>query len=224
MLKNMLPEWETSFANSGQEALDLMAKGTFDVVVSDALMPGTDGAEFLNKVKKEFVHAICLGFSCERGREKVDWLISITHQFLLKPNDLGQLRSTINRAFALKDMLSEESLKSVIAQIKTLPSLPEMYCQIVVELQSSYPSVERVGNIVSQDMAMSAKLLQIVNSAFFGLRQHISNPTQAASLLGIDILKSLVLVMHIFTEQKDLKVAGFSLKALWSHSLSVAIM
>ena len=57
------------------------------------------------------------------------------------------------------------------------------------ELQSLYPSVERVGSIVGQDMAMSAKLLQIVNSAFFGLRQHISNPTQAASLLGLDILR-----------------------------------
>jgi HD-like signal output (HDOD) protein len=224
MLKNMLPEWDTAFANSSQEALDLMASESFDVIVSDGRVQGMDGEELFNKVKKDFPHTVRLGFSSEYDREMMSWQINSTHQFLLKPNDLSQIRNTIARAFSLKEILSAEDLKTLISQIKTLPSLPEMYHQIVAELQSSYPSVERVGSIISQDMAMTAKLLQIVNSAFFGLRQHISNPTQAASLLGLDILKSLVLVMHIFSEQNGLAVEKFSIKTLWTHSLSVAIM
>jgi HD-like signal output (HDOD) protein len=224
MLKNMLPEWEKSFAKSEREALDLMGGEAFDVVICDADAPGPDVVELLSKVKKEFPHVVHIGFSTDYDQKAINRLIGSTNQFLLKPDDLSQIRDTIIRAFSLRSILSEERLKNVISKIKTLPSLPELYYQVVSELQSPYPSLEKVGNIINQDMAMNAKLLQIVNSAFFGLRHHVSNPIQAASLLGIDILRSLVLVMHIFTEQNNLSVDKFTLKTLWTHSLSVAVI
>jgi HD-like signal output (HDOD) protein len=224
MLRNMLPEWEMAFAKSGQEALALMAHEPFDVIVSDVRMPGMDGSELLNKVKLDYPKTARFVFSSESDREVVYRLIGSTHQFLLKPNDLSIIKDTIARAFSLKEVLTKDSLENVVSQIKTLPSIPELYYEVVRELQTPYPSIERVGNLISQDIAMSAKLLQMVNSAFFGLRQRISNPTQAAALLGLDVLKSLVLVVHIFTEQDGLSVEGFSLKTLWTHSLSVGIL
>ena len=47
---------------------------------------------------------------------------------------------------------------------------------------------------------MSAKTLQLVNSAFFGLRCHVSSPVQAANLLGLDTIQALVLSTHIFSQ------------------------
>ncbi|HBA83120.1 MAG TPA: two-component system response regulator [Verrucomicrobia bacterium] len=223
MLRSMLAEWDMSFARSGQEALTLMASEPFDVIVSDVRMPGMDGAELLNKVKADYPKTVRFVFSSESDRDVVYRLIGSTHQFLLKPNDLSLIKDTIARAFSLKEILSKDSLENMVSQIKTLPSVPELYYEVVRELQSPYPSIERVGALIGQDIAMSAKLLQMINSAFFGLRQRISNPMQAASLLGLDILKSLVLVVHVFTEQDGLSMEGFSLKALWTHSLSVAI-
>ena len=224
MLRNMLPEWEMAFASSGSDAMALMAKEPFDVIVSDVRMPGMDGVELLNKVKTDYPKTIRVVFSSESERDVVYRLIGATHQFLLKPYDLSVIKDTITRAFSLKEMLPKESLENMIAQVKTLPSVPELYYEVVRELQSPQPSIDRVGAIIAQDIAMSAKLLQMVNSAFFGLRQRVSSPAQAASLLGLDILKSLVLVVHIFTEQDGLSMEGFSLKALWTHSLSTAIL
>ncbi len=224
MLRNMLLEWEMSFAKSGQEALALMKEAPYDVIVSDVRMPGMDGVELLNKVKADYPRMARFVFSSESDRDVVYRLVGSTHQFLLKPYDLSLIKDTIARAISLKEMLTAESLELMVSQIKTLPSLPELYYQVLRELQSPNPSLDKVGSIISQDMAMSAKLLQMVNSAFFGLRQHISSPTQAATLLGVDILKSLVLVVHIFSEKNGLAVSGFSMKDLWTHSLSVALM
>ena len=221
MLKGMASQWEMTFARSGQEALEMMARSPFEVVVTDVRMPGMDGADLLSSVKKQYPQTMRLVFSGESEREVIYRLIGSTHQFLLKPYDLNIIRDTIARAFTLRDMLSAESLEKMVSQIKTLPSLPDLYYNLVKELQSPYPSVDKVGDIISKDLAMSAKILQLVNSAFFGLRQHVSSPAQAAALLGLDLLKSLVLMVHIFTQPAQLTMRNFSLKALWTHSLSV---
>lgn len=221
MLKSMAGQWEMTFARSGQEALEMMARSPFEVVVTDVRMPGMDGADLLSSVKKQYPQTMRLVFSGESEREVIYRLIGSTHQFLLKPYDLNTIRDTIARAFTLRDMLSAESLEKMVSQIKTLPSLPDLYYNLVKELQAPYPSVDKVGDIISKDLAMSAKILQLVNSAFFGLRQHVSNPAQAAALLGLDLLKSLVLMVHIFTQPAQLTMRNFSLKSLWTHSLSV---
>jgi putative nucleotidyltransferase with HDIG domain len=67
---------------------------------------------------------------------------------------------------------------------------------------------------------MSAKVLQLVNSAFFGLRVHVSSPAQAASLLGQDVIRSLVLVGHVFSEERQ-QWRLFSSEELQQHSLRV---
>ena len=221
MLKSMAGQWEMTFAHSGQEALEMMARSPFEVVVTDVRMPGMDGADLLSSVKKQYPQTVRLVFSGESEREVIYRLIGSTHQFLLKPYDLNTIRDTIARAFTLRDMLSAESLEKMVSQIKTLPSLPDLYYNLVKELQAPYPSVDKVGDIIAKDLAMSAKILQLVNSAFFGLRQHVSNPAQAAALLGLDLLKSLVLMVHIFTQPAQLTMRNFSLKTLWNHSLSV---
>ncbi|MFH0880701.1 MAG: response regulator [Lentisphaerota bacterium] len=224
MFQGMSAEWDMSFARSGQDALSVMAQMPFDVIVTDIRMPGMDGVELLNKVKKDYPRTVRFVFSSESDRDIIYRLIGSTHQFLLKPYDLNVIRETISRAFSLREILSKDSLTRVVSQIKTLPSLPDLYNQVVRELQAPTSSIDKIGAIISKDPAMSAKILQLVNSAFFGLRQHVSNPTQAAGMLGLDILKSLVLVVHIFTQQNGIEVEGFSQKILWIHSLSVSVM
>jgi len=223
MLQTKLADWDITFALTGQEALRRMETGPFDAVVSDLRMPGMDGTELLNKVKQQYPRTIRLVFSSEADPEVSYRLVGSTHQFLLKPYDLMAIRETIERAFALRDLLTRESLGNVVTQIRNLPSLPDLYLRVVQELQSPSPSIDRVGDIIRRDIAMSAKILQLVNSAFFGLRQHVADPTQAAALLGVETLKSLVLVVHIFTQPAQVAIAGFSYKRLWDHSLTVGI-
>jgi HD-like signal output (HDOD) protein len=221
MLRPMRSEWEMAFALSGPEALEIMRKKSFDVVVSDMRMPQMDGSVFLNKVMELYPETIRFVLSGQADKETIFRSIGPTHQFMSKPCDADVIKSTLNRAFALRDILANPRLKKLISQVSSLPSLPDLYVRIQKELQSEDPSVQRVGKIIEQDVAMSAKVLQLVNSSFFGLRQHVASPSQAVSLLGLDILRSLVLVVHVFSQSKTLEGTTFSIEAIQHHSLAV---
>jgi putative nucleotidyltransferase with HDIG domain len=117
-------------------------------------------------------------------------------------------------------LLRDETLKKIVAGIKNLPSLPKLYNLIVTEMQSPEASLKKVGYIISQDVSMSAKILQLVNSPFFGLPQEITNPQQAAIYLGLDTLKSLVLSIDVFSSfTGDAELCEFPLAKMWRHSL-----
>src|SRR5262249_55529513 len=106
-------------------------------------------------------------------------------------------------------------------QVSSIPSLPAEYRQIMQELQSDEPSLEKVGKIIAKDIGMTAKVLQLINSAFFGLRGRISSPEQAVRLLGLDTISSLVLVISVFSQIQIEKIQGFELEKLWQHSFVV---
>jgi putative nucleotidyltransferase with HDIG domain len=210
-------------AQGGHEALDLMEQQPFDVVITDLNMPIMSGAEFLAAVRRKHPRTVRLVFASEPEREVSFRLTGHAHQVLLKPDHLAIIKSAITRAVTLRNMVSVANLEKIVSHIDTLPSIPDIYLQMVEELKSPDASIGRIGEIIEQDMGMSAKVLKLINSAFFGVREHVSSPAQAATLLGLDILKALVLMIHIFSEQREAATPGLSMKNLWSHSLAVGL-
>jgi HD-like signal output (HDOD) protein len=138
--------------------------------------------------------------SGQSDREMVFRSISPTHQYISKPCDADQLKSKIASAFALRDLLANQDLRAIVLQQKNIPSLPLPYLQIMEEINSKDPSLVRMAQIISQDLGMTAKVLQIVNSAYFGLRNRISTARHAVKLLGMDIVKAIVLSVHAFSQ------------------------
>jgi len=224
MLRSIRRDWDMTFAESATSALDVMEQEQpFDVVVTDVRMPGMDGIAFLKQVKERYPHTVRIILSGNADSQTMFKAASITHQYLNKPCDAQYLHNLIARVFALRDHLNDGPLKRVLHDMGALPSAPALYNEVLEEIQSEDPSVARVGEIIEQDLAMSAKILQIVNSAFIGLQHHISSVTQAAALLGMENIRNLVLVAGVFAafDQKT-KARHFSMEALWNHSLSVA--
>lgn len=222
MLRPMRNEWDMAFAGSGSEALEAMAAEPFDVIVSDMRMPDMDGSELLKAVMERWPETIRFVLSGQSDKETILRSIGPTHQYMAKPCDADLIRSTIARAFALRSVLHNPALKQIVSQIDSLPSLPDLFLQVQKELTSEDSSVGRIGELIEKDVAMSAKILQLVNSAFFGLRSPVTSPSQAASLLGLDLLKSLVLVAHVFAQSKAKPLPGLSVETLHHHSLAVA--
>jgi HD-like signal output (HDOD) protein len=221
MLRSMRHEWEMAFAGSGKEALVALDRESFDVVVTDMRMPGIDGAELLAEVMSRHPKTVRIILSGHSDREVIMKSIGPAHQYLSKPCDAEILKATVVRACALRDLLANETLKRLASQMQSLPSLPSLYVELMTELQSPDSSIERVGEIISQDVGMTAKILQLVNPTFFGVREHISSPAEAARLLGLDTIRALVLSVHVFSELDQIRVSGFRPDALWSHSLGV---
>ena len=221
-LRKMRDVWDMAFASSAQEALAILDNNPMDVIISDMKMPEMDGTELLAQVKQRHPHVVRLILSGHVEQETTIKSVQFAHQCLSKPCDVEVLKQTLAKLFALRDILSDESIKKIVSQIESLPSLPAIYTQIMAEMQSDDPSIKNVGAIISRDISMTAKILQVVNSVFFGLPQKISNPQQAVMLLGLETIKSLVLSVKIFSEFSQKKNSWFNLDAIFNHSISVS--
>lgn len=223
MLGKMLHLWEVRFANTVEDALNLLDGQEFDVVVA-GMGPGRlDGPGILEEVKRRHPQVVRIVLSGPPGGKELLSAARSAHQFLSMPLDSRTLISTISRACKLRDLLFNDSLKSLVAKIETLPSVPALYTRLVEELNSPDSSLHRVGRIIAKDIGMTAKVLQLVNSAFFGLRQHVTSPSQAVSLLGLNTIKSLVLSVQVFSRFDKNKMPGLSLDRLWSHCFTTGL-
>jgi HD-like signal output (HDOD) protein len=223
-LRLMRQEWDMTFVGSGREALEFMDARPVDIVVSDMMMPIMDGSQLLSEVVKRYPQTVRIILSGHAEREAVLRLVGPAHQYLSKPCDADELRKAIARAFALRDLLGNERLKQLTTRIKNLPALPALQNQLTEELRKDSPSMEHIGEIISRDIGMTAKILQLVNSAFFGLAQPISNPADAAIYLGLNTIRSLALSVEIFSQYDQKACKSFSLDLLASHSWKTGVM
>jgi HD-like signal output (HDOD) protein len=223
MLRSMRKEFELCFTESAREALGMMEQEEFDVVVSDMRMPGMDGAELMVEIQKRHPHSIRIMLTGQADEESTLRTIGFVHQFLSKPCDPEKLKGILLRASALHRLMIDGKLKDIISGIDSLPSLPIIYTKLLQKIRDTEASLDDIGQIISQDIAMTAKILQLLNSSFFGLYQKVETPARAVKLLGLDTIKALVLVYQIFTEMKVSKNV-FSTESLWLHSLTVGTL
>lgn len=224
MLRGMRSEWKMAFADGGREALKKLSEEAFDVIISDIRMPEMDGVELLTRIKKRYPGMVRIALSGQSDHEVVLRSVGPTHQFLAKPCSADVLIDVVKRSCELKDLLSDAMLLELVSNLESLPSVPSLYLEIIEELKSPKSSLVRVGEIISKDIAMTAKILQLVNSAFFGLPQHVSNPTQAVTLLGVDTIKALVLAAEIFSKITPSIAKLLDIETLWRHSSLTSVL
>jgi len=198
MMRPYRNHYKLFFAESGAAVLELMEQQHFDIVVSDMRMPDMNGVELLKQIKELYPDTIRLALSGHAETEMELECAQAAHQFLAKPIAADALIATLKSASDLQAMLNNETLRSTIPGAGSLPSLPSLYQDILNEAASPDGTLLRIGNIISDDIAMTAKILQLVNSAFFGLSRHVASPAEAATILGVDIIKSLVLSNAVF--------------------------
>jgi putative nucleotidyltransferase with HDIG domain len=218
------PDWEVATADSGEAALPLLATGTFDVIVSDLNMPGMDGLQLIAEVRKRSPRTSRIIISGLDDQKKVAECLDETHQFIPKPFSAKTLKATLDRICGLDAYLHDEKLRAVVAQLGTLPSFPSLYLEIMQALSAEDPSLEAVAAIVAKDPAMTAKMLQIVNSTAFGLAQRVTTPFLAVQYVGMGTVRSLALSMHIFSCFERTELKGFAIPELWDHALRTAAL
>lgn len=192
MLRPMRHEWEMQFVASGEEALRTLAHAPFDVVVSDMRMPGMDGATLLKEVQGRFPQIVRIVLSGQSDQNMIQEARGATHQYLAKPCRPEKLKATISRACDLRQLLPNDELRCLAAGMGSVPTLPTLYSELMRELESETPSMPAVSAIISKDLGMTAKILQIANSASVGRGDTVSTAEQAANRLGLETIQSMV--------------------------------
>ncbi|NND99979.1 MAG: HDOD domain-containing protein [Pirellulaceae bacterium] len=215
-------DWEMDFTGSGEEALEMMAEEDFDAVVTDMRMPGMNGSEVVNILQAEHPNVARIVLSGQSSREATFRSVHPMHLYVSKPCDSEELYSAIQRAITLQRLLNNSELKVFVNGLDRLPSKPELYDRVHEEIMSEEPSIRNVGEIVQQDAAMSAKILQLANSAQYGLRRTVRDAVQASVVLGMETVRDLVLAAGVAMQYSGVEAGGFCLNEYCDRSLAVA--
>lgn len=209
--------WEVATAANGHEALKLMQERRFDVVATDMRMHGMNGVELLNTVLKLYPQTSRIIISGQADQAEAATALESTHQFLIKPVDRNTLRAMLVRLDGLDDFLNDEKLKTLTGRLRVLPSFPLLYLEITKAVENPDTPLQTIDNLLIKDPGLTAKILQIVNSAAVGLREKISNPLEGVQQLGLNTVRSLALSAHVFASFTPVQKLNFPVDALWDH-------
>jgi putative nucleotidyltransferase with HDIG domain len=213
--------WEIREAPTAYAAVEILQQNPIDVLVVDAYQGENSGAALLDKIERRFPQA--RGFIlADLADSKALKCVGAAHPLLASPCDQVVLQEALNRAGIMEVLFSNAAVKNLAHTFKKMPSPPSSYFQVLREVQSPDSSMARIGELISQDLALTAKLLQMVNSARYGLQQKVSNAGEAVMYLGLETTKALVILAHTFSYFEDANVGDFSVEGLWEHSLGTA--
>jgi len=223
-LRPLRKEWNAAFAAGGEEALAVLQREPFDVVVTDMRMPGMDGAALLDAVTRRYPDTLRLVLSGQSDLESVVRSAGVAHQYLSKPCSIEALKDAVNRAVSLHHLLADSSLKQLLSRMQSIPSVPPLYIELTNCLKSKDASIEKAAAIIQKDMGMSAKVLQLANSGLFGASGRIGSAAEAVTFLGLDTIRTLLLTLHAFSEFQPGGASNFSMQSLWSHSMATGAL
>jgi putative nucleotidyltransferase with HDIG domain len=219
---SMRNEWNMEFLSSGAAALESMAKAPADVIVSDMRMPGMDGWQLLAEVKKLYPQTVRLVLSGHADPSSVMRAVGTAQLYLAKPCESGSLKAAIVQTQMLRQLLSTDRLALLVGEVGMLPSAPTAFQEILACLQNPAASLTDAAQIIGRDVAMTANIMKLVNSAFFGSRRPITTIDRAVAYLGMDTLGALVLGHGVFQSGVATGIGGFSLEQLWQHTEQTA--
>ncbi|HWD19535.1 MAG TPA: HDOD domain-containing protein [Verrucomicrobiae bacterium] len=214
--------WECVFCPDGASAIETLGRDSFAAVVVDLRMEGMSGVGLLQLAAGNYPRTLRFALGDFADREAVVNNIGAPHQFISRPWSLEELLAIVERSLALDSWLSSDKLRAFVPQLGRLPSLPATYFEILRRAESPKATVESIGEIIARDPALTARILQTVNSAAAAVGEKITDPIDAVSVLGLDTVKSLVLCLQVFNPSASAPTTGITLDALWRHSFDVA--
>jgi HD-like signal output (HDOD) protein/CheY-like chemotaxis protein len=224
LLSSMGGDWQFEFVESGFQALQLMAVQPFHILISDFQMPGMNGEQLLTTVKQRHPHTARIIMCWNAERPTLLRLFGTAHEYLIKPCDPKVIQETLNRVFPRNHLLTSPSMARLASQWNRVPSLPALYIELARDIGSENPSLSRAGEIVSREPELSARILGLVNSPFFGLDRRMTSPAEAAIHVGVETIKSLVISLKVFSQFDAAQIHACQLEGLWSHSWVTAVL
>ncbi len=212
--------WVVEFAQNGHEALTICERATYSAVIASVQLSDISGPGLLDELMPRFPACASILLSEFADTGSTLQCIGKGYHHLSTPCDAATLLRALDQTGTAQAWSPRPAAQRLVAQMRTVPSPPSLYFQVVEAIASPYVSVEQVGEIVSQDPAISGKLLQLANSAVFGLQLEVNQPTEAVAYIGLEMTKSLVLLAHSFATFDQLQFPGFSVESLWGHSVT----
>lgn len=222
VLRKHRKRWNVELAHGGEVALRMLAERPYDVVVTDLRMPIVDGFAVLEHLKEEYPKTVRLVLSGDPQRETVMKLVPQAHRALLKPCPAEVLQQAIESACALGALLADDELRRMVGRIGDLPPMPQTYARLTRVLGGEDASLSAISEVVESDVALAAKMLQLANSALFGVPRPVASVSDAIGFLGLELLRTVALSEGAFGRREVPVARRAEIAKLQEHSVLVA--
>lgn len=216
------PEWDVATADSGLEACERLQQASYDLLITDMLMPGMDGAGLLREARRVAPGMVRIVLSGHAGRDRIQSCESSFHQFLGKPVDPDRFIALVDGFDQGRAQPGSAQARALVAGLDRIPSLPSRHQELSSLLGRADPPLDAVAALVQRDLGMASKVLKLVNASYLTPDRKVTDLSQAVDLIGLDLLKQAVLEREALSVAEDLHPAGLDLAGLWHHSVQVA--
>ncbi len=197
------------------------AAGQVSAVISASDAPDEMGAKYFEVLSAEYPRIIRILIAEDAAKSNRTYGPGTINRIFPTDSSPEEIAEAIENSERLRDLLMSHELTNRVSAIRSLPALPKTYKALRIELNKDDASVQTVAELIKQDVGITAKVLQIINSAFFGLRTQVENPLQAVGLLGFDAVENLVLAAGVFAGFDDPGIPGLSLESIYDSCLEV---
>jgi HD-like signal output (HDOD) protein/ActR/RegA family two-component response regulator len=215
--------WELCFATDGEAALEEMNRAPIDIILCDAHMVKMSGATLLKRVQERDPSVVRILLSGHTGLDVLRTALPHAHQFLPKPCDGQLLKATLDSACGVRALLGRAEMRQLVGTSNELPSAPRTFIELSNALANPNTSARSVSDIIERDIAISARVLQLVSSAFYGLPRAVTSIGGAVAYLGVEVIKAIVLsveVSRMFPLTQS--IPDFSVDALQQQGMRVS--
>ncbi|NMM45622.1 HDOD domain-containing protein [Rhodospirillaceae bacterium KN72] len=231
--------WNMEFIEGGKAALDRIAAGPFDVIVSDMRMPDVDGAAVLEAAATEHPESLRYILTGYADKEYLLRALGPAQRFFAKPCDAAEIAASIEKALTLRTMLPTEALRELMGRLKSVPVPSDTYYALLQQLDSPTASAKSVGAVLEEDLGLTTQILRLSNSAYFGLPKRLTRAQEAVEMLGMESIRALLTVAEFFLltplssaladeckklAERSMRIGGYARKFAQRHGMDPDIV
>ena len=227
-LRKQRKRWNMTFALGGAAGIEVIQKTPIDAVITDMQMPEVSGYDVLKAAYEHVPDAIRIVMSGQAGQAVELASMPLTHQWLSKPTDVAYLIHVIERALVTRNLVHAGPGRRLLGSLTKMPVIPTTYQALTRALAADEASVDAVTEIVSSAPGLSARLLQMANSAYYGLPRRLSDLREAVGYLGFEMISKLVFATEFLQQVEEggpsAALAGFEARAILTSRVAAHIM
>ena len=212
--------FDICLAESGEEALSIIENRAIDLVITDVRMPGMNGYQLLKEIKANYPSIIRVVLSGYNDEDLVVQIQrnSLAKRYLLKPWKNQELIRTVEQIFSVEEALKKRNLLELVNKIEFIP-LPGNTCVQLNALAEQDAGIDEIDKTIESDQSLTAKILQVANSAGYGMRT--GSVRQAIEFLGLTNVMNILLSAAAFNNDRVVSnpCLNKDIDILWKHAI-----
>jgi len=213
----------TYSALGAEQAIRLLERESIDLIISDVDMPGgMSGEALLHKVSFQWPSTLRFLMTGKVESISAFRLFGVAHQVVSKETSHSEIFELISAALTLREKIHSPDVLHCVNRFDSLPLLPESFVRVSELLKKEDFYQAELIEVVNRDLTLSAEILRVANSAYFGARKKITSLDLALNLLGTSSVRNIIIFAELFKQPHGLPKQLFDISELWEHSVSVA--